>query len=231
MSNQPIARKTLSETVTAEIRKYIIDHDLKTGDRLPTEQQFAELFGVSRISIREATKALSFLGIIRAATRRGLTVGEVDMHRVAEFLGFHFALSNYPREQLLKARIVIETGALPEAMERIAARPELYAELVSINDGLKSVQDPEEFVRRDLAFHRALLEASGIEPLVAFSSVLEIFFKRFKDQISVQRNWPTGIAAHREIIEALKNRDLKKASDLLGQHLTHFQDPKATQKG
>jgi DNA-binding FadR family transcriptional regulator len=120
MTGRTLHRARLSELVLAGIKTYILDHSLGEGDRLPTEQQMADLFGVSRVSIREATKALGFLGIIRAAPRRGLTVGHVDMQRVTEYLGFHFALNNYPRQQLLKTRIVIETGALPEAMERLA---------------------------------------------------------------------------------------------------------------
>ena len=58
-------RRILSEQVAEKIKDYIVDHALRAGDRLPTEFQLAERFGVSRVSIREATKALGFLGIIR----------------------------------------------------------------------------------------------------------------------------------------------------------------------
>ena len=65
---------------------------------------------MSRISVARPP-ALGFLGIVRSAPRRGVTVGRVDMHRVTEYLGFHFALNTIPGSSL-KARIVIETGAL-----------------------------------------------------------------------------------------------------------------------
>jgi len=71
----PIERTQLSEMVASRIRDHIIEHSLGEGDRLPTEHELADQFGVSRGSIREATKALGFLGIIRSAPRRGLTVG------------------------------------------------------------------------------------------------------------------------------------------------------------
>jgi DNA-binding FadR family transcriptional regulator len=219
----PVSRTNLSEQVAAKIKAYIIDHALGEGDRLPTEQQMTEMFGVSRISVREATKALSFLGIIRSAPRRGLTVGRVDMGRVTEYLGFHFALNNYPRGQLLAARTVIETGALAESMERIAGDPALYETLLAVSERLREARDVETFIDGDLAFHRALLEASGIEPLVAFNGLLEVFFRRFRDRVIAARpGWGKGIESHRQILDALRARDAEKARALLQAHLAHY---------
>ena len=77
-------RQPLSEMVAHKIKEMIIDQSLKPGDRLPTEHEMAQRFGVSRVSVREATKALAFLGIIHSAPRRGKTLGEVDMQQVTE---------------------------------------------------------------------------------------------------------------------------------------------------
>ena len=223
LTENRIHRETLSDLVVAKIKDYILDHTLGEGDRLPTEQQMAEMFGVSRVSVREATKSLGFLGIIRSAPRRGLTIGRVDMERVTEYLGFHFALNNYPRQQLLKARIVIETGALAEALERIAGDPAVYERLAEINEELRRAANPDEFIAGDLAFHRELLQASQIEPLVAFNSLLEVFFRRFREEvIEERRHWAQGVKGHGQILAALRARDLHKAQDLLFSHLDHY---------
>ena len=102
---------------------------LKPGDPLLTEQEMVERFGVSRSVVREATKALDFLGIINAVPRRGMVLDDFDFDRVSEYFGFHFALSDYPREKLLKARVVIETGALFYTMEEMKKNPALYPQL------------------------------------------------------------------------------------------------------
>ena len=81
--NEQIVRVTTSTLVAEKIKDLIIEQELRPGDRLPTEQELADRFGVSRISVREATKALGFLGIIDSAPRRGLTVGSLDMSRVS----------------------------------------------------------------------------------------------------------------------------------------------------
>lgn len=56
---------------------------MKIDDQLATEQEMAKKFGVSRGSIREATKALNIIGLIKSGPRRGLTLGALNMDRLA----------------------------------------------------------------------------------------------------------------------------------------------------
>ncbi|MDD5705302.1 MAG: FCD domain-containing protein [Kiritimatiellae bacterium] len=221
----PIERARLSDIVAARIRDYIVEHSLGEGDRLPTEHELTTLFGVSRGSLREATKALGFLGILRSAPKRGLTVGRVDMKRVTEYLGFHFSLNNYPRDQLLKTRLVIERGALEGVAEHMADDPVVYETLTSLNDRLNGLTDSDAFIRGDIAFHRALLEASGIEPLVAFGDLLGIFFLRFRQQVVESRaTWSGGVRMHRELLNALRRGDLGKAERIMCEHMQVYRE-------
>jgi DNA-binding FadR family transcriptional regulator len=217
---EAIERRNLSEVVAERIRQYIIDNGLKAGDRLPTEQELSERFGVSRVSTREATKALGFLGIIDAAPRRGLVVGRIDMKRLTSYLGFHLAISDFPRQQLLDARIVIETGALPHALRRMAEDPELYERLMEAADAVQAATSLDERIAADAAFHRALLDASAVGPLMAFHDLLAIFFDRFRRSLA-SGDWEGGIRQHRQIVEALRGGDLKLASDVLTRHIDH----------
>ena len=181
-----VQRKNVSDLIAAKIKDYILDNGLQQGDRLPTEHELAERFGVSRISVREATKALGFLGIIDAAPRRGLTIGAVNMERLSQYLGFHFAVADYPFDQILDARIAIEVGAVPRAMKGIEADRSILKQLTSLVEKLSAnaqtaePQTPEEWIALDLEFHRVLLSASRLEPLLAFHDLLLIFFKRIQ---------------------------------------------------
>jgi GntR family transcriptional repressor for pyruvate dehydrogenase complex len=215
---EQLKRQNLSEIIAGRIKHYIIDNRLKPGDRLPTEHQMAERFGVSRVSIREATKALGFLGILRSAPRRGLTVGEVDMRRVTEYLGFHLVLTDYPKRQLLETRIIIETGALAHAAERMAVEPGLYDRLNEMTQQLRETDDLEQRIAGDIAFHRALLDASGVGPLVAFNDLLDIFFSRFRQSVE-QAAWDDGVRGHQQIVDALRTGDVSAARDVLSVHL------------
>lgn len=217
---ETIERRNLSEVVAERIKEFIIDHKLKPGDRLPTEQELADRFGVSRVSTREATKALGFLGIIDAAPRRGLIVGHVDMKRVTNYLGFHLAISDFPTAQLLDARIVIENGALPHVMRQMTNDPTLHARLTEQAARVSRAGDLDERIAADAAFHRGLLDASGIKPLLAFHDLMTIFFDRFRRSLA-RGDWEAGMKQHQQILDALRDGDLKRACDVLASHLEH----------
>jgi GntR family transcriptional repressor for pyruvate dehydrogenase complex len=218
--HRPIERRKLNEVVAERIKQYILDNGLKPGDRLPTEQELSERFGVSRVSTREATRALGFLGIIDAAPRRGLVVGHVDMKRLTSYLGFHLAISNFALGPLLDARTLIETGALPHVMEQMANDPALHARLTAAADRVRDAHDLDARVEADVAFHRALLDASGIEPLLVFHDLLTIFFDRFRRSVS-RGDWDNGMKQHQKILDALRDGDLKCACDTLKAHLSY----------
>ena len=59
-----LPRAKIRDVVAERLKSYIIEEDLVPGDRLPNETELAETFGVSRLSLREATKSLEFLGIV-----------------------------------------------------------------------------------------------------------------------------------------------------------------------
>jgi GntR family transcriptional regulator, transcriptional repressor for pyruvate dehydrogenase complex len=218
--SETIQRRNLSEVVAERIKDYIIEHKLKPGSRLPTEQELADRFGVSRISTREATKALAFLGIIDAAPRRGLVVGQVDMKQVTNYLGFHLAISDFPRAQLLDTRLIIETGALPYVMKQMVADPALHARLSELGQRIDKSRSLDERIAADAAFHRALIDASGVQPLVAFHDLLTIFFDRFRRSLA-SGDWEGGRKQHQQILDALRDGELKQACDILTSHLEH----------
>ena len=151
--------------IAKRIKNLIVANQLKPGDRLPTEHEMAAQFGVSRVSVREATSALGFLGVLRSAPRRGLTVGEFDAQRATEQLGFPLVLTDHPKSQLLHTRIIIETGALPHVAKNMAENPALYDQLAALHtDPGKEGVTLDERIATDIAFHRALLTASDLGP-------------------------------------------------------------------
>jgi GntR family transcriptional repressor for pyruvate dehydrogenase complex len=223
--SQHIHRRRLSEELTFQLRKHIIEQGLKPGDALLTEQQMMARFGVSRSVVREATKALDFLGIIDAVPSRGMVLDRFDFRRVNEYFGFHMALSDYPKEQLLRARIVIETGSLFYVMEAMQRDPAVYDGLRELAESCPDFKNSEKMrrVEHDIAFHRALVEASGIEPLASFCDLLQAFFYKFLD---VLRDDPVLEERHIEIVEALRKEKLQKAIALLRHHLHYYETTK-----
>jgi DNA-binding FadR family transcriptional regulator len=215
-------RPKRSEQVAAGIKQLIIDQRLRPGDRLPTEKEIAARFGVSRVSVREATKALSFLGIIRAAPRRGLSVGDVDMSRVTEYLGFHLSLGGYRNVELWHTRFIIESGALPYVIRAMAADRQAFGRLAEIVEASRGLADPHVRLEADIGFHRALIEASGIGPLVAFNELLQIFFSRMRDPDPPASQWDKTVTQHEELLACLGAGDLEGARGMLLRHFDEY---------
>jgi GntR family transcriptional regulator, transcriptional repressor for pyruvate dehydrogenase complex len=213
-----IERSRLSDAVARKIKQYIAAGGLAPGDRLPTEHALAEQLGVSRVSVREVTKALEFLGILEARPGRGITVGRLDMGRVSEFLGFHLAINHYPAIPLIETRIVIETGGLPYAARRMAEDPTIYDRLQGLVERFRGTRELQGWIDLDIAFHRALLEASGLGPLVAFNDLLQVFFQRFRESVK-KAEWKRGIDSHQRIIDSLREQDLTAACEELRRHI------------
>jgi GntR family transcriptional regulator, transcriptional repressor for pyruvate dehydrogenase complex len=218
-----IHRKRLSEELTAQLRQHITDKGLRPGDSLLTEQQMMAQFGVSRSVVREATKALDFLGIIDAVPSRGMVLDEFDFDRASEYFGFHFALSNYPKEQLLRARVVIETGSLFYVAEAMERDPDVYIALRKCAEEGPGPDQPgdEPWIAYDIAFHRALVGASGIAPLASFCDLLEAFFQKVRGTVPSN---PHVTDMHVEIVEALRRAKLDTAVDLLRRHFRCYEE-------
>ncbi len=206
-----LPRRKIRDFVAEGLKSYIVEQGLVPGDRLPNETELAETFGVSRLSLREATKALEFLGIVESRTGVGLTVGQIDFSRVTRHLGFHPALHAADPSQLIDSRVVIETGVLPHVARRMAADPALYTSLQAIVDRLAAARKLEEWIEVDIEFHRSLMEASGLEPLVAFGDLLQVFFRRFRDSVQ-KAEWKAGIDSHQRIINDLRHQYVERAT-------------------
>jgi GntR family transcriptional regulator, transcriptional repressor for pyruvate dehydrogenase complex len=217
-----LPKRKIRDVVADHLTTFITSERLKPGDRLPTETALAEQLGVSRLSLREATKALEFLGIVAAKPGVGLTVGSVDLDRVTSYLGFHPGLQEAPAVQLIETRILIETGVLPYVMRRMKEDPAVYQGLATIVDALRRERDLARWVELDIAFHRRLVESSGLSPLLPFNDLLAVFFLRFRESVK-RAEWKNAIEGHQRLIDQLASGDLAAACKEMEEHIRSHQ--------
>ncbi len=209
-----------TEQVVDEILSYIIDHKLTLHDKLPSEEEMTELFGVSRVCVREALRGLKFLGLVETGTRRGTRLQQVNFALLSRILGFQIAVSDLSYYQLLEARLSIELSVLDIIINKIT--PEQLKELREIADCARYEDTPEAIERnyqRDCEFHRALLAISGNELLCSFSRLLEIFFTRREATCAMSQ---AAAAEHQGILDALENHNLELARGIMRNHLAKY---------
>ena len=215
---QTLRRPKIRDQAAAQIKQYIVSRKLAPGDRLPTETQLATTFGISRLSVREATKALEFLGILESRTGVGLTVGHIDMGRLTDHLVFHPGLLHVDPHQLIDSRVIIETGVLPHVVRRIAKDKSIIDRLQALADAFRTARDLRTWIKLDIEFHRSLLEASGLDPLVAFGDLLHVFFRHFRESVK-KAEWKVGIESHQRIVDLLASGKVAAATTELRTHI------------
>lgn len=76
MEVKNIRQRTVVEQLMIEIRNMIANGEFKQDERIPTELELAEKYGVSRSSVREAIKILSYLGVLESHTSRGTSISK-----------------------------------------------------------------------------------------------------------------------------------------------------------
>ncbi len=169
---ETITKAGLSTQIADEIRTAIIEGRLVVDERLPSETELAERFGVSRPTVREALKRLAAQNLIR--TQRG-PAGGAFVNRIS-WSEAHDALVTVSTlllgmnaiafEAVAEARFTLERACLPLAVVR-RSNAHLQAMRREIEAQQSDSLSDEEFCASDVRFHRALVDAAG-NPVLSF---------------------------------------------------------------
>ncbi|MGH3691415.1 MAG: FadR/GntR family transcriptional regulator [Microbacterium sp.] len=157
-----IDRAQRSRQVRDQLEGAITRGDYGPGDRLPSERELTEMFGVSRVSVREAIGSLETLGLVDVQHGRGCFVapGRAENYTVPfrHWLGVHRA----DVLELLRVR-----GALDELAAEIAAVRGDEAAIAAVKTAHEEFRAAaladvpvERLVKLDIAFHEAVAEAN-----------------------------------------------------------------------
>ena len=204
----------LSDRLAKSIAQRIDGGALKPGDRLPTELQFAAAYGVSRTVVREAVHQLKSQGLVRSRQGSGVFVTAPPAHRALAF-DPKLLESMDAVVQMVELRRVIEGE-----MAALAARRATRAQLAALRRALAAVDAASDRgqlgVEEDLAFHRAIGEATGNPQFLRLLGILEAYAR---DAMTVTKGYESMRAdfmdqvrvEHRAILAAIAAGDEKTA--------------------
>ena len=172
MSSASPPKTDRSTEIARTLRDAIVAGRLLVGDRLPSEAELAEQYGVSRPTVREALKRLAAQSLIRS--RRGATGGAFVNHLSYEAAHGQqittstllLSMNAIPLETACEARFAMERACAPLACARrtSAHLDTMRAELARQSDAQLS---DEAFCASDVAFHRALVDAAA-NPVLSY---------------------------------------------------------------
>ncbi|GGF59705.1 GntR family transcriptional regulator, transcriptional repressor for pyruvate dehydrogenase complex [Mameliella alba] len=218
-------RKSLSEDVFDKLVRSIKSGAYGENERLPTENDLAAEFQVSRPTIREALRKLREQGFIYSRRGAGSFVRQSGLR---EPLGFGNLQSIADLERCYEFRLTLEPEAAASAAERHDA-----AGLAAIEAALKLMRDATEQSRHredaDFAFHCAIARASGNQYFATAMEALEehiaVGMQFHGISLKASNNGLAAVyAEHREIYEAIRDRRAGDARDLMRAHLQGSRD-------
>ena len=215
-------RVDLTQQCVHSIHDYITTNKLKSGDKLPTLQEWADMLEVSIVVVREALRGLQALGFVDIQHGRGVFVSNIDEVDFLGFLTLRHSLDQFSLEEIIEARAMLELAILETCIAR--ATPTIIAELELIIDKLRT-NPPLIGIDLDLHkhFHQTLLKASGDRLLASIGMPLLNTFWRLGN--SGQMQFPEEVdeidmvAIHEAYVDAIKRRDFSHTRELVDRHL------------
>jgi len=158
---QPATRTNLTESAAESVRLEIVNGRWAVGERIPNEAALTEMLSVSRGTVREAVRALVSQGFLE--TRQG---SGTYVRSAVDTAG---TLSRVKRAGLrdqweARAALDIEAARLA-AIRHTSADIELMRRLLA-QRGTPADGGRDAFARRDIAFHKAVVAASGNRAMV-----------------------------------------------------------------
>ncbi|MCR9138060.1 MAG: FadR family transcriptional regulator [Alphaproteobacteria bacterium] len=204
--------------IVEHLGRQIIRGEVQPGKTLPVEQDICDQFNASRNAVREAVKTLAGKNLVRSARRAGTIVVETKDWNLFDPQVIGWMLSEDPtRETLMNAlselREIIEPEAAALAAERASTTQVLR--IFEIFEEMKAnSHNPERAIEMDVAFHRAVLEATGNALLQIFAHSFGLLLAaNFQLSIQVNNAFIRNLDDHRWIAEAIRDRDPERARE------------------
>jgi len=217
-----LAKVRLADQVADKILEMIANGIYKPGDKLPVENEIAELFSVSRVTVREAFVKLSMMGIVDIRQGDGTFVKKVSPESFMKPLLPMIILDKKNLVDIYVARLAIESKTA-----ELAALNSTDQDINDLNDIMKLMEnayklnDFEQYHINDCNFH---LMIAKVGKNAILYKILEIIHDLLNYSIIAASEESSllelSIKLHKLIIGAITDRDPDKAVEYMVSHLS-----------
>jgi DNA-binding FadR family transcriptional regulator len=228
-STDPAPSRLSRPTRVAEaIKDWIVQAHFGAGDRLPSEPELIERFGMSKGTIREAMRILEAQGLVKSRTGPGggTFVHEVSKERARALLGNYFYFKDLTIRDIYQLRRVLEPELAAALAGRLSATVlgRLEAIIGEYDAPAKDVEEEREQHVASLRFHALLAEQADnalmgflIDFMVNMLSDLTVYRKLYEPP-NVEL-WRRGRAFQLDLVEALRSGDADTARRVMRDHM------------
>lgn len=226
---RPIDVRGAPEQVADQLRAAMADGTYPPGHKLPAEHELAQLFGVSRGTIREGLRLLAAARLVEST--RGASGGtfvvlpETDAmaEQMGEAIALWFLAGNVSLAEIDQARSVVERACV-----RLAAVNRNETDLSAIRTAVEESQneslDLDEWLATDLDFHIAISRAAKNAILELAMTAIHMVRPRTNTQLISALEREPVLQQHWHIYEAIRDRDPDEAEKAFAKHFGHLSD-------
>lgn len=215
-----LGRRKAYEEVAEQIRERIFAQHLRLFERLPTERELAEQFGVSRVVVREAIRTLEMTGLltVKKGPKGGIFVAQDYDRPISDSIANLLAGGEASLENLFEVRELIEPYAASRAAV-LASDEELDTLDAAITQAEQESAKGNSIRSRNIEFHRLVIRMSRNPILsVVGETVLLLLSERIKHIPSPETS-AAVLGMHKKILAALRQRQPAKASMIMAKDI------------
>lgn len=211
--NSPLRKSEIIRQL--ELR--IVGGEFAAGEKLPSERELAEEYGVGRPVIREGLSGLVASGLVDIQVGRGTFVRGISVDVLSKSLNRVAARTGITTRHLVEARLMIEVAAARHAAMASQRTMEELEEVLIRHEEAQSMVDRAS---TDLQFHEAIAAASG-NPVITlmFGSIRAQVYSLMLRSHSDPQVRAVGDPHHRKITAAIRAGDADLAGTLMADHL------------
>lgn len=211
-----IEKENAREYALRAIKENVISLELEPGS-LVSEKEVADVLGLSRTPVREAFIELGRTNIIEIYPQRGSYVSKIDYELVEE--------AGFTRRVLESA--IVELLCTMDIEDQVAK----LNEIIHLQQFYMDEGNPSQLMKQDNLFHKMLFILARKPQTYELMESMEVHFDRVRN-MSLQSEKHGGIIAdHKEIVQAVRDKDAEKAKRLMTEHLFRYKvDEKALRK-
>lgn len=217
-----LSRERLSDKIAKDIEARILSGELSVGDKLPSERDLMAYYGVGRPAVREALLWLNKTGILSVSNGDRTRVTEPDPRELLQLLTGAAKLLISRDEgirEFQKTRIFVEVAMVREA-SRLASDEDIAELEKLLIANAESAGDNTQFSKTDDAFHQYIV---SIVQNTLLDALYDVVLELLEDQRFMSLSHPDALtkakAAHRNIFEAIRDRDGDRAEAAMRDHL------------
>ena len=209
----------ISDTIIQNIRELFISGQLNPGDRLGSERELIDTFGVSKSTLREALRVLEAMGIlkIRKGLLGGVFVSEVDMKTTISSMQGFLRFESASIHDITMLRYLLEPSIVYLAISRLS---EIHIEKLKEIVQESKKMDPMKHQAKGIGFHRYLARMTQNPMLIIVTDFIDNLLEDMKKMLGLGSDFYRSVYAyHESVLNCMIQKDVVEAQKIIIQDI------------